>query len=212
MDAAGDGILTNDRPSIGKASAPLDRVALVADPNCVSTAASALSPSGYIDTQGKPIDPSTAHFVQVPLGHAPGTPFGVGSATFIAGNAGRNILVGPSIVNLDFSTIKNFHPREHLTLQFRFEAYNVLNRPNAGAPIGNVFSANAQAVPALAFGTVLPSPFGASPAATPARISGMVPENSLDAFDSNTLSRLFLSRRFMNTSSRHIQASLKILF
>jgi hypothetical protein len=136
----------------------------------------------------------------------------VGSTTFIAGNAGRNILIGPSIINLDFSAIKNLHPREGLTLQLRFEVYNLLNRPNAGVPIGNVFSANAQAVPALAFGTVLPSPFGGLAAPTPARISGMVPENSLDAFDSNTLGPLFLSRRFMNTSSRHIQAGLKILF
>ncbi|HVH73266.1 MAG TPA: hypothetical protein VNB49_19455, partial [Candidatus Dormibacteraeota bacterium] len=74
-DASGDGILTNDRPSIGSISAPLDRIALVADPNCVSIAPGALSSTGYIDTQGQPIDPATAHFVQVPLGHKPGTSF-----------------------------------------------------------------------------------------------------------------------------------------
>lgn len=211
-DASGDGILTNDRPSIGSMSAPLDRIALVADPNCVSIGPSALSPTGYIDTLGQPIDPATAHFVQVPLGHKPGTSFQAGSATLIAGNAGRNILIGPSIVSLDASVMKNFAVGERSTLQFRIEAYNVLNRANPGNPIGNVFSAGSQDVPALAFGTVIPSPFGGLATPTPARVSGLVPENSLDAFDSNTFAPLFLSRRYMNTGSRKLQLAVKLSF
>ena len=211
-DASGDGILTNDRPSIGSMSAPLTRIALVADPNCVSLAPSALSATGYIDTQGQPIDPATAHFVQVPLGHKPGTSFTAGSGTFIAGNAGRNILIGPSIVSLDASVMKNFAVGERSNLQFRLEAYNVLNRANPGNPIGNVFSAGAEDVPAIAFGTVIPSPFGGVATPTPARVSGLVPENSLDAFDSNTLAPLFLSRRYMNTGSRRVQLAVKLSF
>lgn len=211
-DANGDGVLTNDRPSIGGPSAPLDRIALVADPNCVSIAPTGAFPTGYMDVSGNSIDPSTAHFVQVPLGFSSGTQFTVGSTTFTAGNAGRNVLTGPRIVNVDFSVIKNIHIQEHRNLQFRIEAYDLLNRANPGAPIGNVYSIGAQPVPALAFGTVLPSPFGGAASPTPARVSGVVPENSLDAFDSNDLASLFLSSRYVNASSRKIQAAVKFLF
>jgi hypothetical protein len=204
-DANGDGILSNDRPSIGNPLAPLNSVALVADPNCISIAPTAQFATGYKDAKGNPIDPSTAHFVQVPLGLAPGTPFTVGSSTFIAGNAGRNILIGPRLINLDISVLKNFRIHERATLQFRVEAYDLLNRANPGVPLGNVYSAGAQNVPALAFGSVVPSP-------TPARVSGLIPENSLDAFDARTGAPLFLSPAFMNTSSRRLQTALKLTF
>ena len=205
IDASGDGILSNDRPSLGNPSAPLDSVAFVADPRCVSIAPTAQFPTGYKDASGNSIDPATAHFVQVPLGLTPGTPFTSGSNTFIAGNVGRNTLIGSRIVNLDFSVMKNFHLREGKTLQLRLEAYDLLNKANPGMPIGNVFSAGAQAAPALAFGSVNPSP-------TPARVTGLIPENSLDAFDATTGAPLFLSQRFMNTSSRRIQAAVKFTF
>jgi len=204
-DAGGDGVLTNDRPSIGDPKAPLNRVALVADPACVSIAPGPQSPTGYLDSSGSPIDPATAHFVQVPLGVKPGTTFRVGSASFVGGSAGRNILTGPRVANFDLAVIKNVKIRDRLTFQFRFEGYDLLNRQNAGSAIGNVFSTEAQAVPAIAFGSVAPS-------VTPARVSGVIPENSLDATDPATGKSLFLSRRFMNTSSRRIQGSLKILF
>src|SRR3989442_13774804 len=104
-----------------------------------------------------PIDPATAHFVQVPLGVKPGTTFRVGSASFVGGSAGRNILTGPRVANLDLAGIKRLKIRDRLTFQFRFEAYDLLNRPNAGSPIGNVFSTEGQAVPAIAFRSVGPS-------------------------------------------------------
>ena len=88
-DAGGDGVLTNDRPSIGDPKAPLNRVALVADPACVSIAPGPQSPTGYLDSSGSPIDPATAHFVQLPLGVKPGTTFRVGSASFVGGSAGE---------------------------------------------------------------------------------------------------------------------------
>ena len=204
-DAGGDGVLTNDRPSIGDPKAPLNRVALVADPACVSIAPGPQSPTGYLDSSGSPINPATAHFVQVPLGVKPGTTFRVGSASFVAGSAGRNILTGPRVANFDLAVIKSLKIRDRLTFQFRFEGYDLLNRQNAGSAIGNVFSTEAQAVPAIAFGSVAPS-------VTPARVSGVIPENSLDATDPATGKSLFLSRRFMNTSSRRVQGSLKVLF
>ena len=50
------------------------------------------------------------------------------------GNLGRNIATGPGIFNVDFSTLKNFNFSERKYLQFRFEAFNVLNHPNFGDP------------------------------------------------------------------------------
>ena len=205
LDANGDGVLTNDRPSIGNRQAPINRLALVADPACVSTAPSAISSTGYVDPAGNPIDPASARFVQVPLGVEPGQTFTAAGESLVAGNAGRNILTGPGNVNLDFAVAKNMLIRERLTLQFRLESYDLLNSPNHALPIGNIFITQAEAVPALAFGTT-------APALTPARVSGIIPENSLDGRDPVTGRGLFLSRRFMNTSSRRIQASLKILF
>jgi hypothetical protein len=204
-DANGDGILSNDRPSVGNPRAPLSSIALVADPNCVSIAPTTQFPTGYKDATGNSIDPSTAHFVQVPLGLTPGTPFSVGLSTFVAGNGGRNILTGPRLINFDMSVFKDFRVGERVTLDFRVEAYDLLNKANPGAPLGNVYSVGAQNVPALAFGQVIPS-------STPARVSGLIPENSLDAFDAATGAPLFLSPKFMNTSSRHLQVALKLIF
>ncbi len=51
------------------------------------------------------------------------------------GNAGRNILIGPSFKNLDLSLLKNFRLREGLRLQFRIESFNAFNHPNFQIPV-----------------------------------------------------------------------------
>jgi hypothetical protein len=53
---------------------------------------------------------------------------------FTFGNLGRNTVIGPGIVDWDFSTLKDFHFTESKFLQFRFEAFNFLNHPNWGDP------------------------------------------------------------------------------
>ena len=54
------------------------------------------------------------------------------------GNAGRNILTGPGLSNLDFSVFKN-NPvgriAENFNVQFRVEFFNILNRANFAVPI-----------------------------------------------------------------------------
>ncbi len=50
------------------------------------------------------------------------------------GNVGRNTLVGPGVMNWNFSTLKDFTVREAHRLQFRFEAFNFPNHPNWGGP------------------------------------------------------------------------------
>ena len=63
-------------------------------------------------------------------------------APFTLGNAPRNVWYGPnwSIVNL--SLFKNFKFRERWNLQFRTEAYNLLNHANFGNPTLTLGSAN----------------------------------------------------------------------
>src|SRR5262249_17220138 len=56
----------------------------------------------------------------------------------LLGNAGRNQLVGPGVVNADISLFKNFALpmiRETAKLQFRAEAFNFPNRVNFAAPL-----------------------------------------------------------------------------
>ncbi len=56
------------------------------------------------------------------------------------GNAGRDILFGPGRTNLDASLFKDFRPLERLTVQFRTEAFNVLNHPQFGQPNATIGS------------------------------------------------------------------------
>ncbi len=50
------------------------------------------------------------------------------------GNAGRNILGGPSYRNVNFSLVKNTAITEEVTVQFRAEFFNLFNHPNFGLP------------------------------------------------------------------------------
>src|SRR5437016_5336666 len=58
------------------------------------------------------------------------------------GNAGRSSLRGPGLFNVDTSLFKRIPIRESVTLQFRAEAFNLLNRPNFAYPNFVVFQGN----------------------------------------------------------------------
>jgi hypothetical protein len=61
------------------------------------------------------------------------------SATpFRWGTAGRNTVIGPGINNWDFSLFKSFALDEKRKLQFRAEAFNLMNHPEFGFP-GSAF-------------------------------------------------------------------------
>ncbi|HEY4047155.1 MAG TPA: TonB-dependent receptor [Acidobacteriaceae bacterium] len=60
--------------------------------------------------------------------------FGYPTCINLRGNAGRNILTGPGLTNLDFSLVKNNHIAESLNLQVRTEFFNLLNRANFQVP------------------------------------------------------------------------------
>jgi hypothetical protein len=209
-DARGDGLPTNDRPDVGSVGAAMNTVALINNRFCVDPRDFASLPGAvvaqiragnqvggatgpdYIDGNGNPTGAANARWVQVGLGRL--------------GNAGRNILTGPRQTNLDVALFKNFPwggEESRKSFQFRAEVYNATNTRNPGNPIGNVFSTTAQPVPGIAF---LPL------TATPSRVIGTIPENALDASDAVTGNSLFLSRQFMNTSSRKFQFAVKLLW
>jgi len=62
----------------------------------------------------------------------------VGAATY--GNVGRNTLLGPGSVNLDFSLFRSFKFTERFDLQFRVDAANFFNSPHFNKPSGDFTS------------------------------------------------------------------------
>ena len=59
-------------------------------------------------------------------------------AIYSYGNAGRNILRGDRLVQLDMSLIKNFRIAEHKSLDFRAQVFNLTNTPTFSNPNGTV--------------------------------------------------------------------------
>lgn len=51
------------------------------------------------------------------------------NSQYTFGNAARNLIEGPGLVNFDFAVYKHFQVRERLKWQFRAEAFNLLNTP-----------------------------------------------------------------------------------
>jgi hypothetical protein len=56
------------------------------------------------------------------------------------GNVGRNSLIGPGLATWDFSVLKDTRIRERLSLQFRAEIFNLLNRANFNLPNAVLFT------------------------------------------------------------------------
>jgi hypothetical protein len=55
----------------------------------------------------------------------------------VYGNIGRNALTGPSLLSMDASLNKTTYIAEGLSVQFRLEAFNVINHTNYAPPIDN---------------------------------------------------------------------------
>jgi len=103
------------------------------------------NPNNYIKTQcfGLPVAPNLA-FWQTKCDTTSGI-FGPNSTPEpypvcfnLRGNAGRNIIPGPGLANLDFSIFKNNPIRrisESFNVQFRAEIFNILNRANFADPV-----------------------------------------------------------------------------
>lgn len=81
---------------------------------------------GALDSSKRTIDHwiDTSCFVAPPL--------------YTFGNSGRNVLIGPGIVNFDAAAIRTFTLHESLKLDFRSEFFNVSNTPHFFAPNSGV--------------------------------------------------------------------------
>jgi hypothetical protein len=77
------------------------------------------------------------------------------TSVFVAGagfgSLGRNVVIGPSFINTDFSIIKNTKLGERMRLQFRAEFFDLFNHANFGQP-GNL-------VGSAAFGRIINTRF-----------------------------------------------------
>src|SRR5579871_5734744 len=58
------------------------------------------------------------------------------------GNAGRDIIEGPGLLDLDASLFKAIRIHENTALQFRAEFFNLLNRTNLGLPLITTFTSS----------------------------------------------------------------------
>lgn len=54
------------------------------------------------------------------------------------GDAGRNILTAPGLQDVDVALSKDTRVKERVSLQFRAEAFNILNHPNFGQPVNSL--------------------------------------------------------------------------
>jgi Carboxypeptidase regulatory-like domain len=67
-------------------------------------------------------------------------------SVFQYGNSGRDILIGPGTINLDFSLFKVFRMTERGQLEFRAESFNLANHPNFANPSTAVDAPGAGAI------------------------------------------------------------------
>jgi hypothetical protein len=56
----------------------------------------------------------------------------------LQGGVTRNTLRGPGTVQVDLSALKNFQVVERIRVQFRAEAYNIINRGIFAQPAANI--------------------------------------------------------------------------
>ena len=83
----------------------------------------------------------------------------VGPPVYSFGNAGRNILIGPSLKTLDFSLDKNFQITNAIGMQFRIESFNLGNHPNFGIPGTSIGASTASKITSIV-GTAREIQFG----------------------------------------------------
>jgi hypothetical protein len=111
-------------------SDPWDYPNRLGGPGC-SSLVNPGNPNHYIKTEcfSVPTAPSQSFYSQYC-----DPSYGYPTCINLRGNAGRNILTGPGLVNLDYSLVKNTRLTESLNLQFRAEFFNLLNHPNFQVP------------------------------------------------------------------------------
>jgi Carboxypeptidase regulatory-like domain len=108
----------------------------LSDPGC-SSPVNPGNPTHYIKTQcfGAPSAPTPAFYTANCDPH-----FAFPFCLNLRGNLGRNTVIGPGLVNFDFSLFKNNHIKkisDVFNVQFRAEFFNVVNHTNFSPPLDN---------------------------------------------------------------------------
>jgi hypothetical protein len=100
------------------------------------------NPKTYVKTEcfAIPTAPNLAYWNANcdPVPPAVGAPVAPLQCFNLRGNAGRNIMTAPGLINLDFAVFKNNHIRrisESFNIQFRAEMFNITNRANFAPPV-----------------------------------------------------------------------------
>jgi len=104
-------IITGD--PLGMKGDQFDRPDVLTGPGCSGSRVNPGNPLDYIKTQCFAFPNPSTRF----------------------GDAGRNILIGPGILNLDTSLVRNLGGSEKFHAQFRAEFFNVLNHTNFASPV-----------------------------------------------------------------------------
>ena len=109
------------------------------DPNIDVPNLSGGSGCGSLVNSGNPI-----HYIKAQC-------FTVPNPITLRGNLGRNTLIGPGLLNFDFSVFKNNYVKrisDTFNTQFRAEFFNVLNRANFAPPLDNrnIFDSGGQPI------------------------------------------------------------------
>lgn len=90
--------------------------------------------------------PCSAYISETFAGGTPTGPFTIpgktGNLFNAPGTAGRDILRGPGLSNLDLSLFKNFNFTERIKSQVRLQAYNVTNTPHFANPNSDLSQVN----------------------------------------------------------------------
>ena len=94
---------------------------------------------------GSPVNPGNPnHYIKTQC-------FAVPNPITLRGNLGRNTLIGPGLMNLDSSLLKNNRIKrisDTFNVQFRAEFFNLLNRANFAPPLDNrnIFDSSGQSI------------------------------------------------------------------
>jgi hypothetical protein len=129
---------------------PFDYPSRIRGPGC-NQVVNPGNPNDYVKLQcfELPIAPAPLATSCTPF--APGGVPVPGTCSNLLANVGRNSVIGPGLVNFDFSLFKNNYIKEiseAFNIQFRAEMFNIFNRANFAVPTDNstFFDQNGKAV------------------------------------------------------------------
>jgi hypothetical protein len=128
-------VISGDPLKLGNGD-PFGRPSRISGPGC-DNPVNPGNPNQYIKIQcfGLPMSVPAIAGVCQPF---PDPSVPPGTCANLLGNAGRNSLTGPGLINFDMSLFKNMRFKrisENFNAQFRVEVFNIFNHPNFSPPV-----------------------------------------------------------------------------